>query len=515
MTKHILSRFTLSLGAALALASACGPAGEAPPSASDPTVDQHQRAYESMQGTKLQGGALTSAAAFSSYPGKPAIGGDGVAFDSLSAGPGVLLARRGLQTMAVTDASIPMFSQITLSGTTSPGTSSQNLNLRITDVQKHVNPYGKPAINEYEYRVEYWNGFSYRPLCGGTGRAMVLDGVLSGAGNHSFVTGSYAQFSFVCGDGVAVKCVNWGYKPWLTYPGMGPAGSGKTPWDYHGACTRMARADYCGDGVSHTLNGTPIDLYDALPAPVNASSNNPTLYPEAAWVPGPRVGALCLSKQRWDTIPLGGLNCPSLPDPRLQANKYNPLAVPCESRPTLTDWANNSPPALIFNDSAFLDAGLYRWGGPGGDSFTTARYVDRGLLGVYPATPHTAQSGVAYKTPARFEGTVFNAKLDATFLSKLPGGVTPLYSYVAGDDAYTTTQGGAPGYVQTALEGYIYRPDLSAPAGAVPLFTWYNGAVPDYLTTTDPAWSGIGLAPGTSHGADGYVFVRLEGYLPR
>ena len=33
---------------------------------------------------------------------------------------------------------------------------------------------------------------------------------------------------------------------------------------YHQACTRMARADYCGDGTSHTQDGTWIEYYDKL-----------------------------------------------------------------------------------------------------------------------------------------------------------------------------------------------------------------------------------------------------------
>jgi hypothetical protein len=27
---------------------------------------------------------------------------------------------------------------------------------------------------------------------------------------------------------------------------------------------RLVRADYCGDGIGHTRNGTPIDLFDRI-----------------------------------------------------------------------------------------------------------------------------------------------------------------------------------------------------------------------------------------------------------
>ena len=48
-----------------------------------------------------------------------------------------------------------------------------------------------------------------------------------------------------------------------TSPGVTlPDGSPMEP--YYQACVRMVRADYCGDGVGHTRNGTPIDLFDRI-----------------------------------------------------------------------------------------------------------------------------------------------------------------------------------------------------------------------------------------------------------
>ena len=58
--------------------------------------------------------------------------------------------------------------------------------------------------------------------------------------------------TLACVNGAIGKCVTWGYRPWE--PGMR---------DCHQACIRMVRADYCGDGVGHTLDGTPIDVWDA------------------------------------------------------------------------------------------------------------------------------------------------------------------------------------------------------------------------------------------------------------
>jgi hypothetical protein len=95
------------------------------------------------------------------------------------------------------------------------------------------------------------------------------------------------SFTFSCTSGVIAKCVRWGYKPWKSVNGVSLA-------PYHQACTRMARADYCGDGQSHTVNGTSINLYDPLGIQVQAPNDGMTF--EASWTPD---GAYCVSKQRW------------------------------------------------------------------------------------------------------------------------------------------------------------------------------------------------------------------------
>ena len=101
---------------------------------------------------------------------------------------------------------------------------------------------------------------------------------------------STTQFMFACTSGVVAKCVRWGYKPWKTLAGRSLA-------DYHQACTRMARADYCGDGVSHTEDGTLIDLYDDLGIQVKSPPDlSSPLFFDAAWS---TKGAYCVAKDRW------------------------------------------------------------------------------------------------------------------------------------------------------------------------------------------------------------------------
>lgn len=76
-------------------------------------------------------------------------------------------------------------------------------------------------------------------------------------------------YTLACTDAVIGKCVTWGYRP---YGDAWECPKWDTPkkcdlislQDHHQACTRMARADYCGDGVAWTVPGTAIDIYDHL-----------------------------------------------------------------------------------------------------------------------------------------------------------------------------------------------------------------------------------------------------------
>jgi len=116
--------------------------------------------------------------------------------------------------------------------------------------------------------------------------AMPVAGSWDSTGAHVDSPG----FMFACTSGVVAKCIRWGYRPWKKIGDRSLA-------EYHQACTRMARADYCGDGVSHTENGTLIDMYDRLKIQTKSppSLTTPMLF-DAAWTPS---GAYCIAKERW------------------------------------------------------------------------------------------------------------------------------------------------------------------------------------------------------------------------
>jgi hypothetical protein len=63
--------------------------------------------------------------------------------------------------------------------------------------------------------------------------------------------------------------------------------------EYHQACTRMIRADYCGNGRSYTFNGTLIEVSDALSPQIQQATQGWPL--EGQWNPG---GAFCIGDAR-------------------------------------------------------------------------------------------------------------------------------------------------------------------------------------------------------------------------
>ena len=127
------------------------------------------------------------------------------------------------------------------------------------------------------------------------------------------------RFTMSCVNAALGKCVMWGYQVYnQTYPET--YSSTTTNRDLalaHQSCQRLVRADYCGDGKSHTANGTPIDVYDTygIMTPDNLAGNSV----EADWKPD---GGHCIRHTRWGTADAsvtGGLtdiqyiqnNCPT------------------------------------------------------------------------------------------------------------------------------------------------------------------------------------------------------------
>ena len=158
-----------------------------------------------------------------------------------------------------------------------------------------------PGSDVYEYGVSYRTQASWKPLCGvDAGGASILAIPLEGRWDaHQGVAGGGAKiddptsFTFACAGHALAKCVELGYEPWnkvkVCTPGQGCQKKSLAP--YHQACTRMLRADYCGDGTSYTVDGTLINLYDGVGIQADTESWNL----EAEWT---EAGARCMARRR-------------------------------------------------------------------------------------------------------------------------------------------------------------------------------------------------------------------------
>lgn len=123
--------------------------------------------------------------------------------------------------------------------------------------------------------------------------------LLPGSWDHE--TGARTSLSsktitIACRHAALAKCAEWGYRP-----GVMP--------NTHQTCLRMTRADYAGDGVPHTANGTEIYVRDVYG--VNVQKNEPGLTKEAEW--GPH-GALCLHRAALRHPELTGCEDPEDPE---------------------------------------------------------------------------------------------------------------------------------------------------------------------------------------------------------
>jgi hypothetical protein len=328
-------------------------------------------------------------------------------------------------------------------------------------------------------------------------RALAMSGLWFGPlywVQPSFVT-------FACETGVVAKCNGWGFpvdKQWphVTKHGLTTFASGA---DIMQACSRMARADYCAGGMPNTLDGTPIQIDDVF----KGVQPHDGFTFEAAW-PGkaihdssPRpLPAICLTKLRWSTLPLGG-NCPLLvPDPRVDSK-----GTFCDD---MTPLDIERQGALLYSSSSFIDAGLYTYTDPATKlHLTTASLLPRknGEPAEWQLPQPPAINFPTPGQPVRFEATIFAPALPASIPDD---GLRKLISYHCESDLITTTsEVRDPSCKEIALEGYVYPPN--AP-GRAPLRRWFNPALKSSTTTT---------ASPTTMMADGWKLAEVVGGVLR
>lgn len=398
------------------------------------------------------------------------------------------------------------------------------------------------ADGQWQYAIEQANPISgtWEPACANPPqlyprpdsneppRAIAMPGSFSTDGIYS---NRPDRFTFACATGVAAKCTRWGYPALADLSGTTRTGTWRqsTGADLMAACTKMARADYCGRGIPHTVDGTPIHLYDIYDGPIHPQKPVPGFSFEAAWTGRALVDrvdprsrpALCLSKLRWSTLPLGG-ECPDLlQDPRVPTPERPPAKF-CEE---YSEAQLEAAGALFYDDSPLIDVGLYSWRGAGNNTWTTTQ--------LEPArAPNPPSRKPGFAPPANivlpeanphFEGALFRPDLsrlpdDTLLLASYYCPDDPLVPSLGGDEVTTTRAPARPGCVTIAKEGYLYAPVTLLPPNTpnrVPLRRWYkeipnpNSSPPSLIrsrtTTTDEA----------TMLAQGWKRAALEGYLPR
>lgn len=149
-----------------------------------------------------------------------------------------------------------------------------------------------PGMLAYELESDGSN------VCGSAGAKALLV-----PGKWNYLTGALSddaeQFTVACRGAAIAKCAEWGYRDLEKWTETSGALHHDIPLSYfHEACVRMVRADYCGDGHSHTVNGTLVDVYDTA----DIQTEGTALALEAEWSAS---GASCVKHVRWTTATYG------------------------------------------------------------------------------------------------------------------------------------------------------------------------------------------------------------------
>jgi hypothetical protein len=161
------------------------------------------------------------------------------------------------------------------------------------------------------YEVWYETDDAWEPLCGRDDDGIALKAVpLAGTWNHDIgVPGggswvdSATTFTLACEGYVLSKCVFAGYKPWRSGKWCSPGAGCETVSfaGHHQACTRALRADYFGDGMTHTTDGVLLNMYDAF----GIRTDGDAWASEAEW---DADGALCIAQSRLPSSPVAPMD---------------------------------------------------------------------------------------------------------------------------------------------------------------------------------------------------------------
>ncbi|WP_257461923.1 ADYC domain-containing protein [Archangium lipolyticum] len=437
----------------------------------------------------------------------------------------------------------------------------QLVTFKIVAAQRHANVYTDvESSTVWEYQVEWSSPARTGNLCPKGSWALVLPGrwktVKAGETNVNAADPDarmnvliYTQpdaFSFACrpvrsgretrfiGGGVAAKCVDWGYAPWLSADPM-PRGAPVVPatsiveaFEYHAACTAMAMADYCGEGTPNTLHGTPLIMFNKGNVETQVEPEDPLtkyvsagpfgadrdFFFESAWTATPvyvsdptgesravQGKALCLTKKRWSTLKYGGSCSYSLPDPRQR--EHEPFFCEQLSADELIGKGSR-----LFSYSTYIDKGLYRFKKSQTNQFLTTALAATAPNGdgYVPQVEDAEEYVLDLPHVQSFEGNILGPNVPHTF--PVLQSTQPLLRYrsTSGKGFLSLVMGVQvpEGYEPDGidnLEGYVYvGPNASMTTPVLSL--WYRQKDEAYATSTRDlsAWD--------------YTLVEQMGYLP-
>jgi hypothetical protein len=170
--------------------------------------------------------------------------------------------------------------------------SGSPVDVHIADLEVIPSEYSTGVVAYYTILSRDGATSSFVPICGTKDGAAVRAIPLAGRWSYGRgVPGGGSKIpapgwlTFACEGYALAKCVEAGYEPWRTTAG------GVSLEAHHQACTRMIRADYCGDGRSYTVNGTLIGVYDSIGIQFGVEGGEI----EAEW---DEQGARCLRRPR-------------------------------------------------------------------------------------------------------------------------------------------------------------------------------------------------------------------------
>ncbi len=180
--------------------------------------------------------------------------------------------------------------QATLQGTFQcPTKDHQTITVDTRIVDAIPSPFD-PDTWHYSVEIQGPNG-AWVPVCSTQrNQAIPVSGVWDAeTGEHRE---SQETFSFACSNAAVAKCYNQWYRPWDQEKSAHAA-------ELHAACTRMARADYCGNGKSATYDGTLVDVWDSEGVLGKDTEPQTGEAFEAAWT---SKGAVCMDHPRWPAL---------------------------------------------------------------------------------------------------------------------------------------------------------------------------------------------------------------------